>query len=296
MGRRTKTFMEESAVLNNRTYAFYLDDLTQLALSRFKWEGLPVTVNARYLERGLLMRGGMLYFNDPIIGNLCLHYAIQGRLDVYDEPIQRRVYANNGYHTIRSGQDSVIIYNNMLKKPDIEKIRLFARKLYNLDRIIDINCNGQKTPGFLRGTEKQMLTLKNLFMEYDGNVPVIYADAALDPEELTYITTGAPFISDRIYDIKAKYINECLTYLGFSNITFEKGDRMVRDEVIRQLGGAFAHRNSPLLMRQEAADQINAMFGQNIKVSFNEDLGQEFINKYMGMGIGQRQEGADENE
>lgn len=58
--------------------------------------------------------------------------------------------------------------------------------------------------------------------------------------------------------------------LGISNVSGVKRERMITDEVNRSLGSTIANRLSALEERQRAADQINAMFGTNIKVSFRE--------------------------
>ena len=118
MGRNKRgilTEFEDSLLLNNRTYLQYLQRLTELAISMFKWENLPSTVDPRYLELHLFENGCVVYFNDDVIGNLCLDCAVQGRLDVYGYPILRRAYSSyNNYQKLLKNTDSVLIYNNLL--------------------------------------------------------------------------------------------------------------------------------------------------------------------------------------
>ena len=149
---------------------------------------------------------------------------------------------------------------------------MFARRLYNLDRIIDVNANAQKTPVLVRASEKQRLTMLNLYKQYDGNEPFIFGDKNLDMNSLTVLKTDAPFIADKIYQLKTQIWNEALTYLGISNITINKKERLITDEVIRAQGGTVASRYSRLETRQEAAEKINEMFGTDIKVEYREDL------------------------
>lgn len=153
-------------------------------------------------------------------------------------------------------------------------VKRYARRLYDLDQTIDVNARAQKTPVLLQGTESQRLTLLNLYKEFDGNAPVIFGDKNLDINGIKSISTQAPFVADKIYTLKTQIWNEALTYLGISNISFQKKERMLSDEVTRNMGGTIASRYSRLEARREAAENINRMFGLNIEVEYREDYRQ----------------------
>lgn len=272
---KKKTLFEESLITNNLTYVQYLNRLTELAITMFEWKNLPPSVDARYLELHLFETGCMVYFNDDVLGNLCLDCIPQGRLGVYGDPVLRRAYSGyNNYQKLLKESNSVIIWNNYLHLNSILDIKMFAKRLYNLDRIIDVNSNAQKTPGFIQGTEKQRLTLLNLYKEYDGNAPFIFGDKNLDLNCLKFISTNAPYVCDKIYQLKTQIWNEALTYLGISNINIQKKERLITDEVTRNQGGTVASRYSRLESRREAVKKINAMFGTNIEVNYREDFQQ----------------------
>lgn len=276
MGRNRRNLLsefEDSAMLNNRTYLQYLQRLTELSISMFEWKNLPPTVDARYLELHLFENGCMVYFNDDVIGNLCLDCIVSGRLDVYGYPLLRRAYSSyNNYQKLLKTSDSVIIYNNMLRTNSVLDVKMFARRLYNLDRIIDVNANAQKTPVLVRASEKQRLTMLNLYKEYDGNAPFIFGDKNLDMNALTVLKTDAPYVADKIYQLKTQVWNEALTYLGISNINIAKKERLITDEVTRNQGGTIASRYSRLESRRQAVEKINEMFGTNIEVNYREDF------------------------
>lgn len=276
MGRNRRNLLsefEDSAMLNNRTYLQYLQRLTELSISMFEWKNLPPTVDARYLELHLFENGCMVYFNDDVIGNLCLDCIVSGRLDVYGYPLLRRAYSSyNNYQKMLKSSESVIIYNNMLRTNSVLDVKMFARRLYNLDRIIDVNANAQKTPVLVRASEKQRLTMLNLYKEYDGNAPFIFGDKNLDMNALTVLKTDAPYVADKIYQLKTQVWNEALTYLGISNINIAKKERLITDEVTRNQGGTIASRYSRLESRRQAVEKINDMFGTNIEVNYREDF------------------------
>lgn len=287
MSRKITNF-EESAILNKRSYQLYLERLTELAISMFEWEGLPDTVDSRYMELQLFESGCLVYFNDEEIGDLCLNCITQGRLNVYGYPILRRAYSNyNNYQRLLKENNSVIIYNNMLHTNSILAVKMFARRLYNFDRIIDVNANAQKTPVLIRANEKQRLTMLNLYKQYEGNEPFIFGDKNLDISNMSVLKTDAPYIADKIYELKTQTWNEALTYLGISNVNISKKERLITDEVARNQGGTTASRYSRLTSRQQAADKINKMFNRDISVRYREDVqdeAQQLINEMMKEG------------
>lgn len=271
--RNRKTNFSESAYLNNGTYGFYLSRLMELAMSMFEWKNVPESIDTRFLELTLFSDGQAVFFKDEEMDKyLALQCIINGRLDVYRVPINRRAFAVNGYQRNLTNKDSVIIYNNFLRTNSYQMCVLYAKKLYNLDRIIDVNANAQKTPVLITVDETQRLTALNAYKEWDGNQPVIYGDKALDPNLLRVLKTDAPYVSDKIYQLKIQYWNEALTYLGISNLNVQKKERLVADEVVRSQGGTIASRYSRLEARREACRKINVMFGLNIDVDYREDF------------------------
>ena len=260
-----------SAYMNNRTYMMYYNRLTELAISMFAWDNLPDTVDPRFLELTLFNYGNAVFFKDEIIGELALPSSNMGKLNVYGIPKRRRAYASNGYNKTLNDKNSVLIYNNYLHTNSKLEIEMFAKRLYNLDRIVDVNANAQKTPVLIQCAETERLTMKNLYMQYDGNQPFIWGNTDLNPKGLTVLKTDAPYVADKIYQLKTQIWNEALTYLGISNTNVTKKERMISDEVIRNQGGVIASRYSRLQARREAVEQINKMFGLNIEVSYRED-------------------------
>lgn len=265
----------ESAELNNAAYIQYYDRLTELSISMFEWRNLPDTVDPRFLELTLFANGMAVFFKDED-DYLALQCAISGPLDVYRIPTRRRAYAVNGFNRELDNKNSVIIYNNMLHKNSMLDVRMFARELYNLDRAISVNANAQKTPILIRCTENERLSLENLYMDFDGNKPIIYGDKQLNPNSLTVLKTDAPYVADKLYTLKTQKWNEALTYLGISNVNITKRERLITDEVTRNQGGTIASRYSRLESRRQACKQINEMFGLDIQCDYREDY-QEIV-------------------
>ena len=261
----------QSGDLNNASYMQYYNRLTELSISMFKWENLPDSVDPRFMELVLFTDGQAIFFKDEVMGFLCLQNIVQGKFDVYRVPENRRAYAVNGYNKPLTKDDSVIIYNNYLRTNSMLDVRMFARRLGEIDRIIDVNMKAQKTPVLITCDENERLTMKNLYMQYDGNMPYIFGTNDIRGDSLKVLKTDAPFVAPDLYKIKVQYWNEALTYLGISNTNIQKKERMISDEVTRAMGATIASRYSRLNARREAADKINDMFGLNIEVSYRED-------------------------
>lgn len=272
MGRRKRTNFEESAATNTLTYMQYLRRLMELSMSMFEWKNLPSTVDPRYIELRLFETGSVVFFKDDVLGELCLDCIQQGNFDVYGNPITRRAYScYNNYQKVLSNKDSVIIWNNYLRTNSVTDIELYAKRLWDLDRSVVVNAKAQKTPILIQCNEKQKLSMKNLYMQYDGNIPAIFADNNIDINGIKVISTQAPYVADKLYQLKNQIWNEALTYLGISNLNINKQERLITDEVSSSQGSTISSRYSRLECRKQAVEKINEMFGLDIEVDYRKD-------------------------
>lgn len=270
MGKTSKRW--DSAIKNNHTFLQYYNRLTELAICMFEWKNLPDTIDERFLELALYSDGMAVFFRDEVLGYLALQVMIGGNLDVYRVPILRTAYATNGYNMPLDATNSVIIFNNNLRTNSLLDVEMYSLRLYEIERTIDVNVKAQKTPLLIKCTENQRLTLKNLYMQYDGNQPFIFADKSIDMDSIQTINTGAPYVADKLNILKRQIWNEALTYLGIDNANTEKKERLISSEVSSNLGGVEAQRFTRLNARRRAADQINRMFDLNISVDFREEV------------------------
>lgn len=272
MGRRKRTNFEDSAATNTLTYMQYLRRLMELSMSMFAWKNLPNTVDPRYIELRLFETGSVVFFKDDVLGELCLDCIQQGNFDVYGNPITRRAYScYNNYQKVLNDKDSVIIWNNYLRTNSVTDIQLYAKRLWDLDRSVDVNAKAQKTPLLIQCNEKQRMSMKNLYMQYDGNTPVIFADNNIDINGVKVVSTQAPYVADKLYQLKNQIWNEALTYLGISNLNINKQERLITDEVSSSQGSTISSRYSRLECRKQAVEKINEMFGLNIEVDYRKD-------------------------
>lgn len=257
---------------NNDVFMDYLTRMEDIAINMFEWSGLPDTVDERYIEFVLCEYGYLVYFNDDILGDLVATAMIGGQLDNYRIPTYRRAYANNGYQKDLDQNNSVLIFNNYLHLPSMNNIILYAQRLADLDRTIEVNARAQKTPVMVACDETQVFTLKQAYEQFDENMPVLFGTKNLDLNSLTCLKTDAPFVADKLYTLKRQIWNEFLSIYGIENANSEKKERLVTDEVVSNLGGVQAQRYVMLNARRQAAKQINKMFNTDIEVNFRQEI------------------------
>lgn len=282
MPRRKRDNFWDSAKMNNATYIQYYNILMEIGVSMFEWQNLPDTIDERFLELTLFTDGMAVFFYDDVLGYLCLQTMIGGNLNVYRIPMERTAYATNGYQNKLDNTNSVIIWNNVIRTNSMNDVEMYAKRLYNIQRAIDVNVNAQKTPVMILADESQRLTMKNLYMQYDGNEPFIFGDKGLNMNQIKALSTQAPFVADKLQELKTRLWNEALTRLGVMNVGNEKKERLISDEVSSSQGGTVAMRYTRLNMRKQACKEINKMFGLNIDVNYRNDYIDELA-KYNDM-------------
>lgn len=284
MSRKSKQLTN---VYNKQTFDLYYNQLSNLALNVFKWENLPEEIDYRYLEWVLYTRGYCLFFQDEVtMKYLTLECAIGGNFNVYRIPKYRRAYSISGYQAERNDKNSVIIFNNYLHNPSNIYIQQYARRLALIERTLDINTNAQKTPIMIVCDENQQLSMKNLYQQYDGNEPIIFANKNSGISEgVKVLNTQAPPLFDKLQVLKHQIMNEALTFLGIENSNSDKKERLVEAEVGSNYGNVEMQRFVFLNARRQACEQINRMFGLNVEVKYNSELPTMLNSSNMGLQL-----------
>ena len=270
MGARKKRL--EATHMNVATYDDIFSQLKEIALNVYRWENVPDSIDIRFLELCLFNRGYAVYFNDEILGNLALNCTIGGALNVYNIPINRTAYASNGYKRFLTVNDSVIIYNNYMHRATYPTIDMYAKRLTQIKRAIDVNITQQKVPKIIQCIRQQQLTFQNMYEQVDNNEPVIILDESTDLKAICVLDNTAPYVADKLNLLYKDLWNQALTFLGVENSNADKKERLVSDEVGSNYGNVEVQRNVMLNARKQAVKEINEMFGTEIKVSFNSDL------------------------
>lgn len=259
--------------LNDLTYTDYFYRLMLIARSVFKWTNLPNGIDEKWIERFLFTEGNCLFYKDPQKGFMVAKCSPINNLNVYDEPTGLRPYGTNYIGPdLTNYKDCVLIRNNDIMIPTSPTIQLYAYRLAELSRTIDINVSAQKTPVTILCSDQQKLSMQKVFKQATGFEPVIYGDKHLDIESIKALKTDAPIVFPQLQIQKHAIWNECMTFLGVNNANMDKRERLVDDEVNANNEQIEVCANVFLKSREQARDMINELFGLNIDVEIRSDL------------------------
>lgn len=276
---------EDAQLMNGFTYNDYLERMKKICLSMFEWQNLPDTMNARYLEMCLYYKGQAALLKDDTYGFINTQAADSGYINIYGLPTllncwsysynsQRNLYVPDSDDT---EQDSCILVMNTFERvPTCSTIELFAKRLAEAQRTIDINLAAQRTPCLVLTDKNQEFTLRQMYAQYEGNSPVIYANKdQLNPEAIKTIDTNAPYVIDKLIQYKTDIWNEFLSFVGVSNLS-EKRERLVTAETDSNNELVNLNMQSYLVPRQQACKEFNKLFNltgdKAISVRVRSDL------------------------
>ena len=260
---------------NNQIYIDYLDRLKLIATSLFTWEGLDDVAGtgaSRFLELVLYENGRAMFTKDKELGYVVLKVLPDDKFNIYMLPTKVQGFYfefNRDYEF----DDIVYIMNNNLCKPTFETLRLIAYRLYEVETTIETNLIAQKTPVLIEGDTKTILTLKNVYMQYSGNIPFIFGSKKFDiNNKLNVLRTDAPYLLDKLALHKHEVWDEMLTFLGINNANTDKKERLITDEVNSNNELINYYLNCFYKPRKMACDELNKKYGLNVKVTLNQDI------------------------
>lgn len=266
-----KSQFTQSLISNQILYQKYLEIFTNIALSRFRWDGLPDTVDPIILEQMLYFNGKAMIVYDDIMGYLVLNPVIHGGYDVYGYPFDCTGMSNyNNFNRLYNKGEFVIIYNNMLRTNSAPQIEIFVNEIWDLEQTMLTNARAHKTPVLLKANKKLRLTMLNLFKQWRGNEPMIAIEDDLDISKIGALKLDVPFIAGEMFTLISDVYNSCLSYLGVPNISYNKKERMLKDEVNRNMGGTLAARQSYQNARDYGCQKLKTVFNLDVKAIFND--------------------------
>ena len=274
---------EDAQLVNGETYNDYIYRMKKIILSMFEWEGLPDTMNARYLEMCLYYKGQAALLYDENYGFINTQAVDSGYINIYGLPTlincfsysynsMRNLYVAGSDENPEKDKECILVMNTFERVPTCSTIQLFAMRLAEAQRSADVNIKAQRTPVLIYGTKEQEFTLRNLYAQYDGNTPVIYGNKDnLATSAIQSIKTEAPYIADKMLEYKKEIWNEFLTYIGVSNLD-EKKERLISTEANSNNEVINLNLESFLAPRKQACKEFKEKYGLDIDVKVRSDI------------------------
>ena len=263
---------------NKATYDYYMSTLLEIAVSRFRWDGLPDGVNAQQMEYWAIADGYCALCRDESLksdpymrapaGYAVMRCALASMPDNYNLPLDIHAYSITGYNGMFDPDNSVLLLNSPLRFSMIANLTWYAKRLADIDRTLDLQVAAQKTPKILKGRDEEQLTIRNTARKLRLNVPFIRLNNSFDTENMSVLDMETGFNGIPLQTVKHQIWNECMGYLGIDNVNEDKRERMISSEVRNNMGDVVIRRNVGLQMRRKFCDQANDLFGLSVSVDY----------------------------
>lgn len=254
------------------TETMYQRVLTELSLNRFKWVGLPDSIDERFMELTLFRNALCVFYREESANR---YLAVQGtgvgNVNMYNNPTEFQVIGNSMVNKRLGAKQCVPIWANFLRIPDHDIVYLYATKLAEVDRTIEINLKSMRQSQIMFVDENQRLSYVNLMRQHQEGQPLILGTPGMDLSKIQVFNLGID--KDQVVnlmDVKARLWNEAMTLLGINNSNQDKKERLVADEVSANNDQVSAQRSVALKSRKIAAEQINRMYSLTISVDWDE--------------------------
>lgn len=266
-----------SQLSNFKTYLNYRDKMMILAQNVFKYKDMPKFINMAVVNYNLVTTGSIAFFMDEVYGLMALPYVPLGEFDLYGRPTKIKVIPVMGVYnrTLVNTTDKtefVIMYDNDAHISIYPNILASAERLALIKRTIDINIRQQQTPRFYKTSENNKKTLQDLVNEIEANVNTILTYDNIDVNDITCVLNPAPYVSDKLNQEKHEEYSEFLDLIGIANVSINKKERVLKDEILTSMGGTIASRYGRFESRKKALEEINDAFGIKIDVEFYDGL------------------------
>jgi len=266
--------------LHDLTQRMYMRHLTELSINRFKWTGLPKSIDPRFMELELFRHALVVfYFDERYNRHLALAAAGNGGLNQYENPVSFTTYGNKINTLTLKAKDCVPIWANMLRCPDLDIVTVYSMRLAELDTTIRINSKNLRKTKIIYSDENTRLSMQNVIRQYDEGVETISGvKNGLDASDIQVLDLGGdPVGLLNLMIAKSKLWNECMTMLGINNANQDKKERLVAGETDANDEQVFATRGIALNSRKLACELINDKFRMpdgsklNISVDYNQE-------------------------
>lgn len=270
--------------INNRVALItrmYQRILTELAVNRFKWEGMPPSVDIRFLELTLFARALSVFYDDKDFGYLALRGGSTGYLNMLNNPVAFTVTGNHFISKTIKAAECVPIWANYMRMPDLDIVNIYSTRLAGMDRTVEINTDNARTTKVLVTSENTKLSAVNFNRQIDeGQNGVQIAASGMPMNDLLSSVQLVDLGVDtdaivNLHIVRTREWNECMGLLGIANANQDKKERLVVAEVGANDEQSDMMRYVNLNARRMACEQINRMFGLNVSVEYNTDVDQQ---------------------
>ena len=261
-------------------------NLLNILMYSFSIEGLPDSCNERFFKLNLIFNGYAALIKDPDLGYLSLGVRPtmnSNELNIYGEFPDvmafgwngfNKQYTNYMYGTDNTDAEAVICRDNDMMYPMINIIWIYAKRLTDTMRTLDVTARKLKTPYFITCDEAQKSSIKKILEDVDFNQDSIIANRSTMPNEFNVLQTGVQPESVRVlWEHYSNLESEIRTFLGINSAAnLDKKERLVVDEAQANYILTDINIQYRLKSYQQFCDTVNNLWGLNISFVSNIDI------------------------
>ena len=232
--------------IKDKSTGEYIDETMQEFILRRFWSmgkiagfivgGTKKTETDIEVEEMRMESGKELNVNDYPNGMPAFTDFAPRAYNIYDWPIVVNLVQSRGAKFIPStpqnvNQDCVIGYCQKNKLPVRTIVEFYVARITDIEMTIRQQLNALKVPYLIAVSPENEAKMKTLFDKIQNDDDVLYLSAN-EVEALKVLTTGTPYIIDKLYQQEQAYTNDLLTYLGIDNLgQLQKKEHFVVNEV-----------------------------------------------------------------
>jgi hypothetical protein len=278
-------------------------NMTELAVNRFKWEGLPDSIDPRFLELCLFFNAlAVVYWDKDYDKLLAVRGTGTGFVNMLDNPVSFSVIGPGSLikpttdtapaqfhnkiisayspaaHSELSDDEKKLkcipIWANYLRSPEIDIVKIYATRLATIDRTLEINSKNSRRNKILKGGANLQLSMVNFARGMDQGDELIQVTGPMqDMEFIEAIDLGVDSESfDKLSLLRTRIWNEAMTLLGIDAANQDKKERLVVAEVGANDGQTDSMRFVSLNARRQACDMINEVFAADLEEEVTVDF------------------------
>ena len=154
-------------------------------------------------------------------------------------------------------------------------MQIYAARLAELDRTIDINIGNMRKPFLIACDENERQSMVNIYRQIAEGQPVIFGTETMGDAIGNKVQVFDMKVHEQtlinLMIAKSRAWNECMTLLGIDNSNQDKKERLVASEVDANNDQVMSMRMVALNSRKEAATLINEIWNLNVSVEWNTD-------------------------
>lgn len=281
MGKESKKLVRKLEKMRDELEFMYLNKYYNLYMNNFKISTVDYQMKD-YILRKFWADGTLAEFKlnetegstDYPAGLPVFCPYAPSRFNLYDYPIDVSLINIRGVSFIpatiqKVDKDVILLYAQRNKKSIYSIVSVYVGMIVDIEMVIKINLMVQKSPWIIGTSPEGQFKAEELANKILDDNPFLFLELE-EIDKAKALISGAPYIIDKLYNLKSCRENELREYLGISNLgVIEKKEHLTNDEIASNNDITKLFEDSLLDTMQESFDRGNKLFGFNIKIELN---------------------------